>query len=186
MILMEVLEAIFKLGLPVFGVSWWAIGRLNKQGDITPGADRRTVKSDLKDFRKQWRQSNKTEYHFMENKWMRFGGGFYGITALTTFGLIELGELLNFIGNVSAISDMFNEGVIHFLVNILLSQIQNFVTALVWFAYWADGDRSILIWLGTAYISYLLGISRASNWVPEMSLAEDTETIQSSNKPDAD
>ena len=79
-----------------------------------------------------------------------------------------------------------NEGVIHFLVNILLSQIQNFVTALVWFAYWADGDRSILIWLGTAYISYLLGISRASNWVPEMSLAEDTETIQSSNKPDAD
>jgi hypothetical protein len=185
-IVIELLEAVIKLGLPVFGVSWWAIHRLYKKGDITPGADHRTVKSDLKAFRKKWRKNKGTEHDLMENKWMRFGGGFYGITALTTFILIELGEVIGFFQNLSAIGDLFNNGVIALVVDILVGQIRNFISALIWFTYWADEDRSIFIWIGVAYASYLLGIFRATNYHIEGQELDDEEEIENKIESDAD
>ena len=164
MIVIELLEAVIKLGLPVFGVSWWAIHSRYKKGDIAPGADNRAVKSNLKEFRKKWRKNKKSEYNLFENKWMRFGGGFYGITALTTFILIELGDLLSFFGNITAIEDLFSNGLIDLAVNILVDQIRNFVTSVIWFTFWADGDRSIFIWVGIPYASYLLAVKSASRF----------------------
>jgi hypothetical protein len=98
----------------------------------------------------------------MENKWMRFGGGFYGITALTTFLLIEIGEVFSFLGNLSVIGEWFDNGLIGFVVDIFVNQLENFISAITWFAYWADEDRSIFIWVGIPTAAYLLGISHAS------------------------
>lgn len=163
MIVIELLEAVIKLGLPVFGVSWWVVHSLHKKGDITPGADQRTVKSDLKAFRKKWRNDKGNEYGLMENKWMRFGGGFYGLTALTTLILIELGEVVGFFQNLSAIGALIDDGVIGLVVNILVGQFENFISALIWFSYWTDEDGSIFVWIGVAYAGYLLGLFGASN-----------------------
>ena len=162
MIVIELLEAILKLGMPVFATSWWVIHRRYKRGDITREADRRTVKTDLKAYRKKWRSDDKSSYGLMENKWMRFGGGFYGITALTTFLLIELGEVFSFQGHLSVIGEWFDNGLIGFVVDIFVNQLENFVSAITWFAYWADEDRAVFIWVGIPYAAYLLGISHAS------------------------
>jgi hypothetical protein len=43
-----------------------------------------------------------------------------------------------------------------------VNQLENFISAITWFAYWADEDRSIFIWVGIPYAAYLLGISHAS------------------------
>jgi hypothetical protein len=177
MIFIEILEATIKLGLPVFVISWFALRRRYKKGDIAPGADRQTVKSNLKDFRKEWRKNKKSEYHLLENKWMRFGGGFYGITALITLLVIELEEVVSFFANISTMGEMFSDGLIGFLVGIFMSQLENFISALVWFGYWADGDRSILIWIGVPYASYLLAINRAAKYadVPGPGIEDDIQ-----------
>ena len=179
----ELLEAVIKLGLPVLGLSWWAIRRLSESGDIAPGADRRTVKSNLKEFRKKWRKNSKNGYNLIENKWMRFGGGFYGITALITLIFIELEELLSLLGNIPSIAEMFSDGLISFLVSILVNQIQNFVSALVWFSYWADGDRSIFVWIGVPYVSYLIGSHLASSFVADIEELEVDSQIGNTVEP---
>lgn len=145
MIFIEVLEAIFKLGVPVMVLSWLLIHRQYQTGEIAADADRQTVKSSLKKIRKTWRKDKKNRYNLIENKWMRFGGGFYGVTALTTFILIELGEAVDFIVNISAVGNLFRDGLFNLLVNMVVNQFQNFITAIVWFAYWGNDDRSILI-----------------------------------------
>ncbi len=185
MIVIEILEAVIKLGLPVFGVSWWVVHSLFKKGDITPGADQRTVKSDLKAFRKKWRKNKGNEHGLMENKWMRFGGGFYGITAMTTLILIELGELVGFFQNLSAIGELLDDGVIDLVVNILVSQIENFISAFIWFGYWTEEEGSIFVWIGVAYAGYLLGLFGASNSQVE-GLELDEEEIENRIEPGAD
>jgi hypothetical protein len=186
MLVLEIFEAVLKLGLPVFVVSWWVIRRRYQKGDITPGANHRTVKSNLKKFRKKWRKDEKSEYNLLENKWMRFGGGFYGITALITFMVIELGELAGLFANIADIGNLFSNGVIEFAVSVLVNQILNFITAVIWFTYWADGDRSIFIWVGIPYISYLLAINFASGYdadLPEAESDDDTETRVEPSQP---
>jgi hypothetical protein len=181
MIVIEFFEAVLKLGIPVFGLSWWAIHRRYKKGDITPGADRRTVKTDLKNYRKKWRSEDKSTYGLMENKWMRFGGGFYGITALTTFMLIELGEVLNFLGNIANVVELFDDGIISFAIQLLVNQFQNFISAITWFVYWAEGDRNFLIWIGVPYGAYLLGISRAAGFKEEIDEVADKDRDEVTN-----
>ncbi len=162
MILVEVLEAIFKLGLPVLVLSWLLIHRQYQTGEIAADADRQTVKSSLKKIRKAWRKDKKGRYNLIENKWMRFGGGFYGITALTTFILIELGEAVDFVVNISGVGKLLEDGLLNFVVNLLVNQFQNFIAAIIWFAYWGDDDRSIVVWIAVPYASYLLGLNLAS------------------------
>lgn len=162
MIYFEVLEAIFKLGLPVLVMSWLLIHRQYQTGEIAADADRQTVKSSLKKIRKAWRKDKKNRYNLIENKWMRFGGGFYGVTALVTFILIELGEVVEFVLNISSVASLLQDGLISFLVGMLVNQFQNFIAAIIWFAYWADDDRSILIWIAVPYASYLLGFNLAA------------------------
>jgi len=70
-----------------------------------------------------------------------FGGGFYGLTVLWT---------------------LLANGIDALIVNLVLSQPGNVVAALLWFCYWPDGsDASVVIWVGTAYAGYLLGIHMA-------------------------
>jgi hypothetical protein len=59
--------------------------------------------------------------------------------------LIELGEAVDFIVNISAVGNLFRDGLFNLLVNMVVNQFQNFITAIVWFAYWGNDDRSILI-----------------------------------------
>jgi hypothetical protein len=187
-IVLDLLEAIIKLGLPVMGLSWLLVHRRYQSGEIAFGADHKEIKSSLKQFKKNWRKEKKerkergepgdrkakakgkfNSYDMMENKWMRFGGGFYGVTALTTFLVIELGEAISFISNLPALAGLFEDGVFDLIISILVNQLQNFLAALIWFTYWIDEGGSIFIWIGVPYVSYLLGIKLGSRSLVEVS-----------------
>jgi hypothetical protein len=167
MIIFEILEAIFKLGMPVGLLSWYLINRLYDTGRIAKDADMKTIRASLDNIKKDFKQKKKST-GFAEKKWMKFGGGFYGITALATFVLIELGEGISFILNFPGFGELFKDGLGSFIINLLLNQFQNFISALVWFAYWVDEEDSIFIWVGVPYLAYLCGMLLAGrSWKKE-------------------
>ncbi len=99
----------------------------------------------------------------VHNKWLMFGGGFYGVVALLTFGVIEFSEILGFFSefrtNVGRLAD-FNFDLI---VNVLIDQLMNFFSALAWPWYWIERSRGeeFWIWFLAAYAGYWLGARAA-------------------------
>ncbi len=166
MLLFEILWAMTILGLPVALLSWYLFNRLYSSGRIAHGSDYKTVKSDLSSLKKSLKKSKSDD--FFEHRWMKFGGGFYGVTALATFFLIEFGEVWNLVFHFPGFEALFGDGLVTFVVNLLVNQFQNFISALVWFAYWIDEGDSIFVWIGVPYAAYLLGLNVAGKSLEEM------------------
>ncbi|HIG41029.1 MAG TPA: hypothetical protein EYQ14_10880 [Gammaproteobacteria bacterium] len=165
----EFLWAVFILGLPVAFMSWYLMYRLYQSGRVAKGASFARVKSAFgningknKGKNGEKKDGNKPddvpELNFAERRWVKFGGGFYGVTALVTWIIIEHGEGLSFIGNFPGFAEMFNDGIVNFIIAFLVNQFQNFIAALLWLFYWLEEGRSLLIWIGVPYIAYLAGV----------------------------
>ena len=94
---------------------------------------------------------------------MKFGGGYYGITAVATLLLIEASDLFQFIFNFPGLEALLVDGVVSLIVDVILNQIQNIITAALWFFHWMEDDRHTLIWVGVSYGSYYLGLRLAAH-----------------------
>ncbi len=167
MIIFEILWAVFILGLPVTAMSWYLVNRLYKSGKLSKSDDFQSVKSSVANLKKNSAEES-SGFNFAEQRWMKFGGGFYGVTALTTWILIELGEVLSFVGSFPGIDELFKDGIGAYLVDLMLNQFQNFISSLIWFAYWAEGDRNLLVWLIVPYLAYLTGLFAAGKSMDEL------------------
>jgi len=178
----ELLRALFQAGIPVAVTSylliWWALKNQYLQGasnlkDVKihfkgVSKARSRKRKDEKRRRKQGAKAvelepGQQESHKMNpvhNKWLSFGGGFYGVVGLLTYAVVELGEIRDFItqfdGLLSLVSDITLEMFIGFFIN----SIMNFVVAIAWPAYWLSDIRSdyIWIWFLAAYAGYWAGI----------------------------
>jgi hypothetical protein len=171
----DLVRSLLLLGIPVGILSWLLFDQLYTAGKIDRDADQRTIRSDLKQIRKDSKSNNEkrtTVANFFQRRWMKFGGGFYGVAALWTFVAIEAGDLFQFITNFPGLAALFADGIIQFLVNIFVNQIQNFVQAMVWFIWWSDEGNSIVPWLLNAYVGYLAGVNLA-RLISPISLAKD-------------
>jgi len=178
----ELFRALFLAGIPVAVTSylliWWALKNQYLQGVSTlkdveghfkglSKAKSRKRKEEKK-RRKQGgsavkMETGQRETHKMNpvhNKWLSFGGGFYGVAGLLTYAVVELGEIRDFItqfdGFLSLISDITPGLFIGFVIN----SIMNFVVAIAWPAYWLSDIRSNYIWMWfvAAYAGYWAGI----------------------------
>ena len=156
------IKLLANLGIPVFLVTWYLFRRLYQRGELTSGADYDTIKSHLKNIKKQ-----KTgRENLLHKNWMKFGGGFYGVTAATTLVWIELVDLWSLIFDFPGFAALFGDGLVSFLVGVVVNQFQNFIQAAVWFAYWNDGVN-IFITFAVAYCSYLLGVRAGERTIQE-------------------
>lgn len=109
-------------------------------------------------------QPDKRKFDPLHSKWMEFGGGFYGVVALFTYGLVELGEIRDFLLNFS---DIFSGGLISLIVQFFIESIKNFIIAIAWPAYWLrkiHGDQ--WLWIVSAYAGYWLGTRAAFHFGP--------------------
>ncbi|MBL4836550.1 MAG: hypothetical protein JKY34_03145 [Kordiimonadaceae bacterium] len=97
---------------------------------------------------------------FFHNKVMSFGGGFYGTMALLTYVLIELGEILSFLGKLLQPSTWINNIGLDLLINFIINSIKNLIAAFLWFSTLPDFIymQNGFIWLGAAYVGYLAGL----------------------------
>lgn len=167
---LDLLESILKLGLPMAGLSWFLFAQLYSSGEMARDADRKAIKSQVKSLRAAFKarkktkeakksKTSKSKAEIVHDKWMWFGSGFYGLAALWTFVIIELADIFNFIFNFPGWAVLFADGVINLLVNMFANQIENIVSAFVWFGYW--DAYSIWIWVLIAYAGYWIGVEVA-------------------------
>ena len=157
------LQAVFELGLPVAGLTWLLFYRLYSRGEIDRAADRKAIRTNLKQIKKASKESRGRGGSVLHNKWMKFGGGFYGVAALWTFIVIEATDLVTTVAGFQGFDAMFEDGILGFIIHAVVNQITNFVNALVWFGYWAGGDteHSLILWVAIAYAAYVAGLNLA-------------------------
>lgn len=161
MSLFYLLQAVVELGLPVAGLSWLLFYRLYSRGELDRDADHKTIRTSLRQIRKATKASPDHGGNLLHAKWMKFGGGFYGVAALWTLIVLEGGGLLNLILHPSSIEGMFKGGLVDFAVNWLVNQFTTIVQAFTWFSYWPRESGGFFGWIAVAYAGYLLGLNLA-------------------------
>lgn len=103
----------------------------------------------------------------LQKKWMKFGGGFYGLVGLWTFLLIEGREVYGFVtgyeGMDAVMETLRASSGAELAVAFFKNQLQNFITAVTWPVYWPDVLQSERIWLWAvaAYGGYWIGMKTA-------------------------
>ena len=159
----DLVEAMVKLGAPLFLFSWLLFSKLYDGGEINREGDNKETKRQLKAFnkkaKKKAKQGERTPIDRVMWHWSSFGGGFYGLAALWTFIVIEVKDIFSFVFFFPGLDVLFEGGLVDLLVNVLVNQISNAISALVWFSYWPS--QSVLIWVIVAYLGYWLGMDLA-------------------------
>ncbi|NND44602.1 MAG: hypothetical protein HKN58_04720 [Xanthomonadales bacterium] len=161
-------DALLKLGLPVAGLTfalvWWAL----RKGVVSEVDTLQALSKQIEAMsKKKDKDTPREKINPVHDKWLKFGGGFYGTVALYTFALIEwpdlvesfsgLGELLR--SNVSAAIGIL----IGAIVEAIIESIMNFVAAIAWPVYWMSefGASRMWLWMAIAYGGYWLGLQTA-------------------------
>jgi len=163
----DLFEIFYSLAVPVgilsFLLMYWSL----KSGRLKGEGDNKALKAEmqaLKATRKDKKSKSRNPVH---NKWMKFGGGFYGAVALYTFFLIEIGEIRQFINGYEGVDAMMaslgNTSVVDVLVRFVVNSLINFGKALGWPGYWVNGQRGEAIALGflLVYGAYWAGLKLA-------------------------
>jgi len=178
----EIFRALLLAGIPVAVTSylliWWALKNKYFQG----ASNLKDVKSHFKDLSKAKSRKKKEEkrrrkegggavelgpgqqepnkMNPVHNKWLSFGGGFYGVVALLTYAVVELGEIRDFFTQFDGLSSLISDITVGLFIGFFIKACINFIVAIAWPAYWLSDIRSdyIWIWFVAAYAGYWAGI----------------------------
>jgi hypothetical protein len=159
--LFELLRATLELGVPVAALSWLLFYRLYSRGELARDADRKSIGKSLKEIKTAAKESKQTEDSVLHAKWMKFGGGFYGVAALWTLLVIETSGVVSVIAHPSSLEGMMRNGLGDLIVNQVTSQISTFVQSAVWFSWWPTKGHSPVVWFAIAYVAYIAGVNLA-------------------------
>jgi hypothetical protein len=159
--LSELPIAILEIGLPVAVLSWLLFYRLYSRGEIARDADRKSIGASIKSLRKTQKESKQSSDSLLHAKWMKFGGGFYGVAAAWTLIYIEASGVVGVIAHPSTVPDMFRGGIVDFIVQQISGQISSLVDAAIWFTWWPDRGHNPIVWFGVAYAAYIAGLELA-------------------------
>ena len=153
--------AILELGLPVTALTWLLFYRLYSRGQLARDADHKTIDASLKQIRKVEKNSKETSDSMLHAKWMKFGGGFYGVAAAWTLIYIEASGIVGVILHPSVIKETFQKGLGDLIANQISGQITTLVDAAIWFSWWPDKGHGPIVWLAVAYVAYIAGLNLA-------------------------
>jgi len=164
---LEVFWAILIVGVPIalftLAMVWWALGR----GDLKESTDTKALQRELnslskKNKNKKESKTGKTQ-HPLQKKWMKFGGGFYGIVAFFTYIVVEVIEISDMIMNVGGLIDFLKQLDFDVIISMVVNAFMNFATAMMWPAYWMNriDTNQTWVWFVIAYGGYWLGLKLA-------------------------
>lgn len=191
----EIIRATLLGALPIFILSYIVLSRAmssekyqkkkkNKQVDESQQIG--TISSPTHDETQKTNTFNIGERAM--DKWLFFGGGFYGTMAFATFIAIEFGQIVGFFGKLFDLtwSQVLSGIGINLLVNFFVESILNMVDAFIWFIYWPKHIDMLngWIWLIAVYIAFTLA-ARMSEKLPASVLIKSTLARFSNNEPQA-
>lgn len=175
--LSDLFWAILMVGLPVaaftMAIVWWGFQR----GAFQESMDTRALEREIKAMKKRQKKTrakgengsgsdmleNTRKPHFVEKKWAKFGGGFYGIVGLFTWIVIECLEIIEMISNFGGLWEFLKNFSVQVMINILIGALSNFIAALVWPLYWMKriDAANTWVWFVVAYGGYWSGLKLA-------------------------
>lgn len=127
------------------------VAYLKGMGDDNDEIHTTALKKIAKARKTKWKTGNT----FID-KWLEFGGGYYGIVAFVKFILIELAQIKDFLFDGPSIGEFIQSLGIGTLINLFVEQIMNFVAAIIW-----PTDLlgrypilQIAIFIGITYLAY--------------------------------
>jgi len=159
--LSELLYAVVEVGLPVSALTWLLFYRLYSRGELARDADRKAIDAHLKNIRKTEKESDESSDSLLHTKWMKFGGGFYGVAAAWTLIYIEASGVVGVILHPSVVTQMFQKGIVHLITQQISSQITTLVDAAIWFTWWPEKGHGPVMWFAVAYAGYIAGMNLA-------------------------
>ncbi len=168
----EFISALLKAGLPIglcsYGLAWWAM----KKNYIASVDSMKSFEQAVKIRKKD--KSLRMEGDAVHRKWLKFGGGFYGVVALLTYAVVELGEIRDFILQLGGLVELIKSLSLDLLINLLVGAVKNFLVAIAWPAYWMGEVHSGRIWLWfiAAYAGYWVGVHLAVRQFAEESVSD--------------
>ena len=157
----ELLRAILELGLPVAALSWLLFYRLYSRGVLSRDADRKSIEASVKTIRKAEKESNEKHDSLIHAKWMKFGGGFYGVAAAWTLIYLEASGIVSVVLHPSAVLDSFKKGIGDFIGQKISGQVTTLVDAATWFSWWPGRGHNPVAWFVVAYVAYIAGLNLA-------------------------
>lgn len=100
--------------------------------------------------------SREGQLDLVHNKWLKFGGGFYGVVGLLTYAVVELGEIWDFLRGFESVWSLISQFGVDMLVNLFVEALRNFIIAIAWPAYWLSNIQTHYPWLWflAAYAGY--------------------------------
>lgn len=70
------------------------------------------------------------------NKWLGFGGGYYGIVAFVKLVFIEFGQFTAFVKEWQGMEEFADSLGLGTLIGFFVEQMQNFISAIIWPTYY--------------------------------------------------
>ena len=155
--LYEAIEALTKAGLPVallsFLLMYWSLHR----GHLRETGSMKALQAELKTLSKD-KKNRVKKGDPIHNKWMKFGGGFYGVVGVLTLLVIEWVDIKQFgLSSFQGMIDDFGIGVlIELFIDLMIESFKNFIAAITWPLYWMDEIDTEYVWLWfiAAYAGY--------------------------------
>ncbi len=155
-LILELIKVLLFAVLPVAVISFCLVFLAIKRGYINP---EESVES-LNKKRKQAKK-NKAEFKVnpIHNKWLYFGGGYYGLMAFTTFMHVEILEIYNFLAGFISFSALLDQISVAGIISLIIDSFMNIIPAFTWFLYWPDfiDMQHGWYWLGGSYAGYYIG-----------------------------
>ena len=154
--LFEIIKAIFMAGLPSAALAFMMVFYAIKRGYIE-------IDEAVESLKKRRKQARKDDSEFKVNpihqKWLYFGGGYYGLMALATYIHVETIEVIDFFANYSSFANLIDQLTFSALIHLVIESFLNIIPAFTWFLYW---PKLIVMhngwyWLLASYLGYQLG-----------------------------
>lgn len=126
---MSVAWEILYMSIMVYAASYWLHYRAFDKGlgDAQDIVKTKALKKDAEGKKRDYKTGHK-----IIDKWLAFGGGYYGIVALIKLIFIELAQFWSFITDGEAIGEFINTLGLATIVNFFMDQLKNFIAAVIW------------------------------------------------------
>jgi len=181
----ELIRAVFTAGLPVFVTAFALFSWALKSNHLGSASSLKEMEKELKRQSKEKSAQKKRnkgknlgsssaetavpapgmkrKTDIFHNKWLAFGGGFYGLVGLLTYAVVELGELRDFFVQFESFASLLSQMGFDMLINLIIDAVMNFVVAIAWPAYWLSEIHGeyIWVWFIVAYAAYWTGAKLA-------------------------
>lgn len=181
-ILTEIFRALLMVGLPIclftLLMVWWALHRKHFRETSNFNSLEREIKAMSKSKKNNNENEIKTNpghssYDLIHKKWMKFGGGFYGIVALFTWLVIEATDIAQMVINFGGFIKFLQNINIGLFIHVFIEALINFIVAIIWPVYWLKqiDTNQAWLWFIAAYFGYWLGIKLAqelNHWLNKL------------------